>query len=223
MSRGDSFLLKAGESIARFSASGAECQAWRVGARAMLWAGDPAVWPAVAPVLFPTCGWSRAGVIRIGDTRYLMPVHGFAKSSTFDARQTGNLSRTQGVSGTQQRQRQEGGASGAILFEELDARLRFRFGFGHDILLLGVGLYLRCQPFEFARLELHEVIRLLKGLLEQHELRRIAAAVGVHGHRIGEIRLLDVLRGDWGQQTENGQALWVVWGCWRRVASGGGL
>jgi galactose mutarotase-like enzyme len=90
MSRGDSFLLKAGESIARFSASGAECQAWRVGARAMLWAGDPAVWPAVAPVLFPTCGWSRAGAIRIGDTRYLMPVHGFAKSSTFDARQTGD-------------------------------------------------------------------------------------------------------------------------------------
>jgi len=90
MSRDDSFTLKAGGSIARFSASGAECRAWRVGARDMLWTSDPAIWPAVAPVLFPTCGWSRDGAIRIGDTRYRMPVHGFAAQCTFDATQTGD-------------------------------------------------------------------------------------------------------------------------------------
>lgn len=89
MSRDDSFTLKAGESIARFSASGAECRQWRVGAREMLWPGDPAVWPAIAPVLFPTCGWSRDGAITISGTSYPMPVHGFAAQSLFSAAQPG--------------------------------------------------------------------------------------------------------------------------------------
>jgi galactose mutarotase-like enzyme len=88
MSRGDSFTLKAGESIARFSASGAECRQWRVGAREMLWPGDPAVWPAIAPVLFPTCGWSRDGAVTVAGQRYPMPVHGFAAQSLFRAMQT---------------------------------------------------------------------------------------------------------------------------------------
>ena len=53
----------------------------------MLWPGDAAIWPAVAPVLFPTCGWSRNGLIRMGETRYPMPVHGFAAQSPFTATQ----------------------------------------------------------------------------------------------------------------------------------------
>ena len=85
---GDSFLLKAGDDVARLFARGAECRQWRVGDRDMLWPGDPAVWPAVAPVLFPTCGWSRDGAIRIGDATYPMPVHGFAAQSMFRAEQT---------------------------------------------------------------------------------------------------------------------------------------
>ncbi|MDB5544861.1 MAG: Aldose 1-epimerase [Hyphomicrobiales bacterium] len=89
MSRSDSFTLKAGESIARFSVSGAECRQWRVGAREMLWPSDPAVWPAVAPVLFPTCGWSRDGAITVAGKSYLMQVHGFAAQSVFGAAQTG--------------------------------------------------------------------------------------------------------------------------------------
>lgn len=88
MSRGDSFTLKAGASIARFSALGAECRAWRVGGRDLLWPGDAAVWPAVAPVLFPTCGWSRDGAIRVGDQVYPMPVHGFAAQCLFHASQS---------------------------------------------------------------------------------------------------------------------------------------
>jgi galactose mutarotase-like enzyme len=87
---GDSFLLKAGDDVARFFARGAECRQWRVGDRDMLWPGDPAVWPAVAPVLFPTCGWSRDGAIRIGAATYPMPVHGFAAQSVFGAEQTGD-------------------------------------------------------------------------------------------------------------------------------------
>ncbi len=89
MSRDDSFTLKAGDSIARFSASGAECRQWRVGAREMLWSGDPAVWPAIAPVLFPTCGWSRDGAITIAGKSYPMPVHGFAAQSLFSVAQRG--------------------------------------------------------------------------------------------------------------------------------------
>ena len=90
--------------------------------------------------------------------------------------------------------------------------------FANDILLLRVGIDLRREPFELARLERDELVRLLEGLLEQHELCRIATAVGVHRHRLGEIRLLDVLCGDGRKQSENRQALWVVWGCWRRAA-----
>ena len=83
----DSFVLEAGGSTARFSARGAECLEWRVGGRDLLWPGDPEVWASVAPVLFPTCGWSRHGRIRIGETHYPMPVHGFAAASLFQAEQ----------------------------------------------------------------------------------------------------------------------------------------
>ncbi|MDB5641758.1 MAG: aldose 1-epimerase [Hyphomicrobiales bacterium] len=86
----DLFILKAGESIARFSAFGAECRAWRVGGRDMLWPGDLAIWASVAPVLFPTCGWSRDGCIRIDGVAHDMPVHGFAAQSAFEAEQTGD-------------------------------------------------------------------------------------------------------------------------------------
>jgi galactose mutarotase-like enzyme len=83
----DSFELRAGEARALFCAQGAECRRWRIGAREMLWPGDSVIWPAVAPVLFPTCGWSRAGHIRIGEIFYPMPVHGFAAQSLFHAQQ----------------------------------------------------------------------------------------------------------------------------------------
>lgn len=81
----DSHELRAGEARALFSAQGAQCRHWRVGARDLLWAGDDSIWPAIAPVLFPTCGWSRGGQIRIHDMAYPMPVHGFAAQSRFTA------------------------------------------------------------------------------------------------------------------------------------------
>ena len=79
----DSYLLQAGAARARFSAQGAQCQLWQIGERHMLWPGDAQIWPAIAPVLFPTCGWSREGQVRIGERLYPMPVHGFAAQSSF--------------------------------------------------------------------------------------------------------------------------------------------
>ncbi len=83
----DSHLLRAGQACARFSAQGAQCLGWRLGTREILWPGDDAIWSSVAPVLFPTCGWSRGGHIRIGQQTYPMPVHGFASLSYFDVTQ----------------------------------------------------------------------------------------------------------------------------------------
>lgn len=86
-SESQDFYLKAGNAIARFSAFGAECREWSVAGHRLTWRGDPAVWPGVAPVLFPVCGWSRDGAIRVGKTRHPMPVHGFAAQSLFEAAQ----------------------------------------------------------------------------------------------------------------------------------------
>src|SRR3978361_371644 len=87
MSSNDSISLKAGDSVARFFALGAECRAWRIGGRDMLWPDDPAIWPGVPPVLFPTCGWARDGVITVDGVRHPMPVHGFAAQSVFEIEQ----------------------------------------------------------------------------------------------------------------------------------------
>jgi len=89
MKQADSFLLEAGDSSARFFSVGAECRSWRIGARDMLWPGDSSIWPAVAPLLFPVCGWSRNGQIKIDNTLYPMPVHGFAAQSLFEAEPMG--------------------------------------------------------------------------------------------------------------------------------------
>lgn len=85
----ENIILKAGESIARFSAFGAECRGWTCGGREMMWSGDPAIWSGVAPVLFPTCGWSRDEQVRVGDRVFPMPVHGFAASLDFDVKVSG--------------------------------------------------------------------------------------------------------------------------------------
>ncbi|MDB5594646.1 MAG: Aldose 1-epimerase [Hyphomicrobiales bacterium] len=89
MTRSESqdFYLKAGDAIARFSVFGAECREWSVAGRRLTWNGDPATWAGIAPVLFPVCGWSRDGTIRVGDAKHPMPVHGFAAQSLFEANQ----------------------------------------------------------------------------------------------------------------------------------------
>lgn len=56
---------------------------WRAGGLDLLWRRDPAIWDATAPLLFPTVGWCRDGVMRIAGRPYPMPVHGFAAACDF--------------------------------------------------------------------------------------------------------------------------------------------
>ena len=61
---------------------GAEARGWRVGASELLWPGDPAIWPEIAPVLFPVVGWTREGA-RVAGRQYALGLHGFARFQTF--------------------------------------------------------------------------------------------------------------------------------------------
>ncbi len=76
--------LSGGGARARIAALGAEAVGWSVGGVDMLWTLDPAVWDATAPVLFPVCGWTRAGRVMIGGESYPLGLHGFARFETFD-------------------------------------------------------------------------------------------------------------------------------------------
>lgn len=75
--------LAAGSTRIVVSARGAELQSFRVGEQELLWSGDPASWPARAPILFPIVGWAAGGVVRVGERAYPMGVHGFAAEATF--------------------------------------------------------------------------------------------------------------------------------------------
>ncbi|WP_201829832.1 aldose 1-epimerase family protein [Microvirga zambiensis] len=52
--------------------------------RELLWDGDPAFWTGRSPLLFPIVGRVRNDRIRVRDTEYELPKHGFARISTFD-------------------------------------------------------------------------------------------------------------------------------------------
>ena len=51
--------------------------------RDLLWDGDPAVWNGRAPILFPIVGMLAGGQYRLGDRRYTLGRHGFARRSLF--------------------------------------------------------------------------------------------------------------------------------------------
>ena len=76
--------LADGDSRAVIARRGAELVNWSVGGRPLTWAPDPAVWPAVSPILFPVVGWARGGTVRIDGQAYPMPVHGFAAGLDFE-------------------------------------------------------------------------------------------------------------------------------------------
>lgn len=73
-----------GDSRAVIARRGAELVHWSVGGRALTWAPDPSVWPAVSPILFPVVGWARGGMVRIDGQTHPMPVHGFAAGLDFE-------------------------------------------------------------------------------------------------------------------------------------------
>jgi galactose mutarotase-like enzyme len=51
--------------------------------RDLLWGGDPAVWAGRAPVLFPIVGALHGGSYRLGNERYELSRHGFARGTRF--------------------------------------------------------------------------------------------------------------------------------------------
>lgn len=85
----DRIVLAAGSGvdavIVEIAKLGAELRRWTVGGRELLWSGDPVLWDGVAPVLFPVCGWTRHGEIRVGGRTYALGLHGFARHHRFAA------------------------------------------------------------------------------------------------------------------------------------------
>jgi galactose mutarotase-like enzyme len=82
--------LTHGQARASVALRGAEWRTWRVGARDLLWQPDPAFWSATAPVLFPVCGWTRGGHVRIGGRSFPLGLHGFAAQCAFEVAEQGD-------------------------------------------------------------------------------------------------------------------------------------
>jgi len=51
--------------------------------RDLLWNGDPAFWASRAPILFPIVGELAGGLYHLGEERYRLPRHGFARTALF--------------------------------------------------------------------------------------------------------------------------------------------
>lgn len=79
----DTIEIACDDMRAVMSPCGAELRQWSVGGRDLLWRPDPAVWDAVAPVLFPVVGWTRGGIVRVDGKTYPLGLHGFASQRMF--------------------------------------------------------------------------------------------------------------------------------------------
>ncbi len=75
--------IASGDTVATFSARGAEMISLRHDEREYLWHADPAWWGFSAPILFPVVGRSPQDHIKVGGSSYPMPLHGFALSRDF--------------------------------------------------------------------------------------------------------------------------------------------
>ena len=89
MTEGQAIVLRHGAASARIALAGGEARQWRVGARELLWPGDPAIWSAISPILFPVVGWTREGA-RVDGRRYPLGLHGFAASQEFVVEEQGD-------------------------------------------------------------------------------------------------------------------------------------
>jgi galactose mutarotase-like enzyme len=90
----EKIMLESGDSSATISTLGAEPVAWTVAGRGLLWTGDPAFWPRISPVLFPTVGRVRGGQLHVEGRAYPMEIHGFAPASEFHvAERSGDMVR----------------------------------------------------------------------------------------------------------------------------------
>lgn len=75
-------LLAHGQARAMIALAGAEARRWTVGGHELLWAGDPAIWAEISPILYPVVGWTRDGA-RVGGRQYALGLHGFARFEPF--------------------------------------------------------------------------------------------------------------------------------------------
>ena len=75
--------IRAGSSRAAFATRGAEPVVWSVGGVDLLWDGDETWWPKSSPVLFPLCGQTRFGTIKVGGVDYPIPIHGVSPTSWY--------------------------------------------------------------------------------------------------------------------------------------------
>ena len=81
--------IRVGDAHATVAAAGAEWRSWTVGGADLLWAPDPAFWAQTAPILFPVCGWTRGGKVRVGGRSYPLGLHGFASKMQFSVHAVG--------------------------------------------------------------------------------------------------------------------------------------
>jgi galactose mutarotase-like enzyme len=75
--------IVAGDTQAKLALRGAELCSWQVAGKELMWQRDPAFWPATSPVLFPICGATNGGKIRVAGQSFSLGLHGFAAQSMF--------------------------------------------------------------------------------------------------------------------------------------------
>jgi galactose mutarotase-like enzyme len=91
----DWITIRSTDLTATIDPLGAQLSVLRDGAgRNLLWQGDPSVWAGRAPILFPIVGMLSAGQYRIGNQRFALPRHGFARVSRFAVAEAGPTSAT---------------------------------------------------------------------------------------------------------------------------------
>ncbi len=66
------------------SARGAEMQSINKGGKEILWDGNPEVWAAHAPVLFPICGGLKEDKFILDGKEYTVQKHGYARFEEFE-------------------------------------------------------------------------------------------------------------------------------------------
>lgn len=81
----EELLLRSGQTEARISSFGAELTGLCHRDHGdLLWRGDARWWDRSSPILFPVVGRSANDRIKVGETSYPMPLHGFAHSMEFE-------------------------------------------------------------------------------------------------------------------------------------------
>ncbi len=75
--------LKNGNSVLKINEKGAEMKSFTVNNVEYLWTGDPNIWAASAPNIFPMTGGFKDDKYILEGKEYIMPKHGFAKNMDF--------------------------------------------------------------------------------------------------------------------------------------------